>query len=178
MDKDKKAPQSSGQMSDGVKIRAQIDAESVRNVLLLNGGGSVAVIALLPTVLGTPLVFAVLVTLSFWLAGLTFAAVHSVLRRKCSLVFERHEMRPPHGAKRFGINPKRPWVCWWSRNCLISSIVLFVFGGVAMVSISFANLDVLLEIPATPNQIAPSFSSIHNNSLKYDPALLALCRAH
>jgi len=41
-------------VSEGVKIRAQIDTESVRNVMLINGGGSVALLALLPAILGTP----------------------------------------------------------------------------------------------------------------------------
>ena len=60
-------------ISEGVKIRAQIDNESVRNAMLINGGGSVALLALLPAVLGTPLVFAVLLTLAVWLLGLTLA---------------------------------------------------------------------------------------------------------
>ena len=45
-------------VSEGLKIRAQIDSESVRHVMLVNGGGSVALIALLPNVLYTPLVLA------------------------------------------------------------------------------------------------------------------------
>jgi len=69
-------------ISDGVKIRAQIDSESVRNAMLVNGGGSVALIALIPSILYTPLVFAVLLTLAVWLLGLTLAVIHSVLRRK------------------------------------------------------------------------------------------------
>ena len=84
-------------VSEGVKIRAQIDTESVRNVMLVNGGGSVALLALLPAVLGTPLVSAVLATLAIWLIGLTLAVTHSVLRRKCMHVHEAHNMMPPAG---------------------------------------------------------------------------------
>src|SRR5690606_24838349 len=86
-------------LSDGVKIRAQIDSESVRNSLLINGGGSVALIALLPSILGTPLVLAVLLALAIWLFGLTLAATHSILRRKCSLIHEQYKMSPPKGRK-------------------------------------------------------------------------------
>jgi len=61
-------------ISQGVKIRAQIDAESVRNVMLVNGDGSIALLALLPSILGTALVVAVLAALATWLVGLTLAA--------------------------------------------------------------------------------------------------------
>ena len=153
-------------MSDGVKIRAQIDAESVRNVMLVNGGGSVALLALLPSVLGTPLVIAVLCSLSIWLLGLTFAVIHSVLRRKCSLVFERHRMSPPPGPTKFGINPGRPWVCWWSRSCLNASIAAFVLGGVAMVAISFWHIDVLTEESEPQVQLSLKSIATHNKPLK------------
>jgi hypothetical protein len=163
-------------ISDGVKIRAQIDAESVRNVMLVNGGGSVALLALLPSVLGTPLVIAVLCSLSIWLLGLTFAVIHSVLRRKCSLVFERHDMRPPPGCRKLGINPGRPWVCWWSRSCLNAAIVAFVLGGLTMVSISFWHIDVLTGKSETSAQPRAQSSATHNKSLKYVPALRASTR--
>lgn len=136
-------------LSDGVKIRAQIDSESVRNVLLINGGGSIALIALLPAILGTPLVLAVLVTLAIWLFGLTLAATHSVLRRKCSHIHEIHEMSPPRGKKKFGIDPKQPWVWWWSWTCLYCSVATFLIGGIVMVIFGFLNLDAL-----TSSQIA------------------------
>lgn len=163
-------------ISDGVKIRAQIDAESVRNVMLVNGGGSVALLALLPSVLGTPLVVAVLCSLSVWLLGLTFAVIHSVLRRKCSLVFERHEMRPPSGPRRFGINPGRPWVCWWSRTCLTASIAAFVLGGLAMVAISVWHIDVLTDKAEPSTGTSAESRATHNTSLKYVPVLSGLHR--
>lgn len=130
-------------VSEGVKIRAQIDTESVRNVMLVNGGGSVALLALLPAVLGTPLVFGVLLTLAIWLFGLTLAVSHSVLRRKCSLVYEQHGMKPPPGNSRLWIKPKVPWVCWWGWRCLYASILAFLVGGAVMVYVGFASIDVL-----------------------------------
>jgi hypothetical protein len=130
-------------VSEGVKIRAQIDTESVRNVMLVNGGGSVALLALLPTILGTPLVFGVFLTLAIWLFGLTLAVGHSVLRRKCSLVYEEHGMNPAPGKPRLWITPKEPWVCWWGWRCLYASIFAFLVGGAVMVCAGFANIDVL-----------------------------------
>lgn len=140
-------------LSDGVKIRAQADAESVRNVMLINGGGSIALLALLPAILGTPLVFGVLLTLAIWLLGLTLAAIHSVLRRKCSLKYEQHQMKPPVGAPMFWIKPNEPWVCWWNWRCLYLSIIAFLVGGVAMVCIGFANLDVLSTPAISTNNL-------------------------
>jgi hypothetical protein len=134
-------------VSEGVKIRAQIDTESVRNVMLVNGGGSVALIALLPNVLYTPLVLAVLLTLAIWLIGLTLAVVHSVLRRKCSSVYEKDKMFPPSGETVLGINPKQPWVCWWCWRTLYVSIAAFLIGGVLIVAMGLANIDQLSTKP-------------------------------
>ncbi len=153
-------------VSEGVKIRAQIDTESVRNVMLVNGGGSVAVLALLPAILGTPLVFAVLLTLAVWLFGLTLAVTHSVLRRKCSLVYDQHGMNPPHGKSRLWIKPREPWVCWWSWQCLYASIVAFLVGGAMMVWFGFANLDALSATPEPTRDQNSEIRMPHNKSLQ------------
>lgn len=153
-------------VSEGVKIRAQIDTESVRNVMLVNGGGSVALLALLPTILGTPLVLAVLLTLAVWLLGLSLAVTHSVLRRKCSLVYEQHGMNPPSGKPKLWINPKQPWVCWWGWQCLYASIIAFLVGGAVMVSFSFANFDTLSSAPKpSPHRVIKSKPGSENITL-------------
>lgn len=153
-------------ISKGVQIRAQIDAESVRHVLLVNGGGCVALLAILPNIFGTPLVFGVLVALSIWLLGLTLAVVHSVLRRKCSLVYEHHHMNPPYGATRIGIKPRAPWVCWWSWRCLYGSILAFLLGGVAVVAFGFANLDALMQSGHSIPEKQSDVKVEHNHSLQ------------
>jgi len=156
-------------VSEGVKIRAQIDTESVRNVMLVNGGGSVALLALLPAILGTPLVFALLLTLAVWLFGLTLAVTHSVLRRKCSLVHEQHGMNPPHGKSRLWIKPREPWVCWWSWRCLYASILTFLIGGAVMVSFGFANLDALSATAQSTQYRDSGVRMPHNKSLQATP---------
>jgi len=160
-------------VSEGVKIRAQIDTESVRSVMLVNGGGSVALLALLPAILGTPLVFPLFLTLAVWLFGLTLAVTHSVLRRKCSSVHEKCDMAPPHGKPRLRINPKQPWICWWCWQCLYASIVAFLIGGVLMVFYGLANLDVLSAKPEPPPNQTTKVRMPQNNS----PQLDALTRA-
>ena len=132
-------------MSDGVKIRAQVHAESVGNVIFVNGGGSVALIALLPSVIGTPLFVAVLCTLSIWGFGLIFALIHSLLHIKCSLALDRNNKRPHPDANKLATNTRLPWACWGSRVCLNSSIIAFVCGVITMVAISFWHLGVLTE---------------------------------
>ena len=39
-------------MAKGMEIRAQIDSDVVKGLLILNGGGAVALLALLPAVIG------------------------------------------------------------------------------------------------------------------------------
>ena len=131
-------------LSEGVKIRAQIDNESMRNAMIINGGGSISLLALLPQILKTPLIVGVLITLLLWLIGLTLAVVHSVLRRHCSLTYEQHKMAPPSGKPFLGIHPKAPWVCWFSWRALYYSIAIFLAGGIFMVVFSFYNLDYLM----------------------------------
>ena len=133
--------------SEGVKIRAQIDSETVRNVMLIYGGGSVALIAFLPNVLYTPLVLAVLIALFVWLFGLTLAVVHSILRRKCSLICEGGNMSLAQNRAFLSISSKEPWVCWWSWFTLYASIMAFLMGGVLMVIIGLANIDQLSSAP-------------------------------
>jgi len=146
-------------VSEGVKIRAQIDSESVRAVMLVTGGGCVALLALLPKVMGTPLVVGMIYALACWLASLTLVLIHNVLRRRCSMVYEpylKRDEQPPPGKPRFWrmygmpralVVPTEPWVCWWSWQFLYASIALFLIGGAVMSGFGFANLDVLAAKP-------------------------------
>ncbi|MAK45430.1 MAG: hypothetical protein ACPH56_05595 [Spongiibacter marinus] len=125
------------------KIRAQIDSETVRSVMLVNGGGSVALIALLPSIVGTPLVFGVLLALSAWLLGLTLVVIHNILRRKCSEAYSVSGDKSPKAEARLCIRPNEPWVCWWSWKLLYTSIAAFFIGGVIMVGFGFIHVDEL-----------------------------------
>ncbi len=119
-------------MTNGLQIRAQIDSELVRGLLLINGGGAVALLALLPTIIDkpdfAPLSRAILYGLLAYLFGLTSAVLHNRLRRVCSLVFEAHEYKPPPG-KILGISVGRPTVCFVSVAFMWASLVCFLGGG-------------------------------------------------
>ena len=86
-------------MTKGLEIRAQIDTEVVKGLLLINGGGAIALLAFLPTILKEPkyeaLTMAVLYALLCFLVGLFSAVIHNRLRRVCSLTYERYRMKPP-----------------------------------------------------------------------------------
>ena len=130
-------------VSEGVKIRAQIDSESVRAVMLVTGGGCIALLALLPTIMGTQLVVGMMWTFALWLGSLALAVIHNVMRRHCSLQYEANKMNPPPGKPRLWIKPEVPWVCWWSWRFLYTSIALFLIGGAVIVGYGFAGMDEL-----------------------------------
>ncbi|NQU56363.1 MAG: hypothetical protein HQ513_03950 [Rhodospirillales bacterium] len=119
-------------MATGMEIRAQIDGDIVEGLLLLNGGGAVAVLALLPSIIGksdfASLSQAVLWALLFFQFGLVSAVIHNRFRRLCSLKHERHQYNPPSGII-LGIDLRRPTVCFFSIVLLWTSLILFVGAG-------------------------------------------------
>lgn len=120
------------QPSEGVKTRAQIDTEVARGLMLANGGGAVALLAFLPTVFDKdilrPLAIFVVAALFTFHLGIVAALIHSHYRRRCSLIYETHGMRPPPG-KLFGRDLREPTACWASWKWMWASIVLFLGGG-------------------------------------------------
>lgn len=122
-------------ISPGVKIRAQIDAEIVRGLLLANGGGAVALLAFLPKVLTTerlgPLELPVVIALFVFHLGIAAALVHTHYRRHCSLIYEQYNYSPP--ARTFlGLNLGEPGVCFASRSLMWASVICFLAGGCAV----------------------------------------------
>ena len=89
------------------EIRAQIDTEVVKGLLLINGGGVVALLAFLPSILDKGgyeiLVKSVLAGLLFFQVGLLFAVIHNRFRRECSLTYDQYKMNPP-ACNRFPLN--------------------------------------------------------------------------
>jgi hypothetical protein len=86
-------------MATGVEIRAQIDTENVKGLLLLNGGGAVALLAFLPTVIVKPeyhlLTKSILYGLLLFQGGLIAAVIHNRQRRVCSLVYDLAQASSP-----------------------------------------------------------------------------------
>lgn len=120
--------------SKGVEIRAQIDTETVKGLLLLNGGGAVALLAFLPATFSRPglepLTTAVVWALPSYLLGLAMAVAHNRFRRVCSNIYENHSYNPPRC--RFlprWIKQNHPCVCAASVLLMWLSLLSFVSGG-------------------------------------------------
>ena len=130
-------------MTKGLEIRAQIDSDVVKGLLLLNGGGAVALLALLPSVIGEPefkqLSLAILWALLSFQVGLVSAVIHNRFRRLCSLEHERHDYDPPDGSF-LGIHLKQPNICFYSTFFMWASLGLFVIGGLIVFLGGICNL--------------------------------------
>jgi hypothetical protein len=123
-------------MASGLEIRAGIDTENVKGLLLINGGGAIALLAFLPSVLGKPaylpLTKAILWALLLFQVGLLSAVVHNRLRRICSLVYEAAEANSPaHPApcQFFRWTLREPCVCMWSVGFMWLSVLSFLVAG-------------------------------------------------
>jgi hypothetical protein len=110
--------------SKGVELRAQIDQETARALLIINGGGAVSLLALLPSLLANQgyriLVLAIHGGLLLFMLGLVAAVIHNIIRRECSRIHELYNWAPPADKKR---------ICKISRLFRNSSIACFGFAG-------------------------------------------------
>ena len=126
-------------MASGLEIRAQIDTETVKGLLFVNGGGAVAFLAFLPSVLGkqeySALAKAILIGLLLCQVGLLSAVIHNRLRRICSLAYETAKaFSPSHPdpCRIFGKSLREPCVCLWSIACMWVSVLSFFAAGIAV----------------------------------------------
>lgn len=130
-------------MTEGREIRASIDSETVRGLLLVNGGGAVALLAFLSGILQKPeleqLTRAVIWAVFTFQVGLAAAVVHNRCRRLCSLEYAKKA-----GSRKqctaFGWESKQPCVCAWSTAFMWTSIGAFLLGGILVLH---AGLQVL-----------------------------------
>jgi hypothetical protein len=166
-------------MSTGLEIRAQIDTENVKGLLLINGGAAVAVLAALPHVVDKPgfesLARSILWGLLAFQTGLVLAVVHNRLRRICSLEYERHNYKPPP-CQWFGMRLREPCICHVSILCMWLSLVAFVGGGVIVFWGGLKSLDnraaavkatkgVIVEVPKiSPNTAVEGDAAMRRHS--------------
>jgi hypothetical protein len=119
-------------MSNGVDRRGQIDTETVKALLLINGGGVVALLTLFGSVLGKKgyenLARAILVGVLTLMFGLVCTVIHNRLRRKCSLHYDVHDMSPPAG-RLLGLQLREPTICVVSILFMWLSVVAFFSAG-------------------------------------------------
>jgi hypothetical protein len=152
-------------MSNGVERRAQIDIETFKALLLINGGGAVSLLAIFSQIIRVPgyekLAIAIMVGVLILVVGLSCAVVHNVLRRRCSLHYDHHGMRPPKG-RLFGIELPEPTVCFFSWRFLELSVAAFVIAaafvawhGIVVVQDSAKASSTTLKSPAALPCLGP-----------------------
>jgi hypothetical protein len=130
-------------MTDGLKIRSDIDTENVKGLLLINGGAAVALLTFLPNVFGKvgyeSLSRSILWGLLIFQFGLIFAIAHNRLRRKCSLIYESHNYAPP-ACKIVGFELNEPCLCSMSWAFMWLSVFAFFLGGISVACGGFESL--------------------------------------
>jgi hypothetical protein len=142
-------------MSNGTNQRARVDNETPRALLLANGAGAIAMLAVLPPILDRagyePMALAMLIGVLVLVIGVAFAIVHGYLRRRCALVHEQHQMNPPKGSL-LGIQLRVPAVCFLSAAFMWLSIATFVGAGgfVAATGIMTINELQTQKLPPRP----------------------------
>jgi hypothetical protein len=108
--------------SEGVKLRAEMDNQTAKAMLLLNGGGAAALLSFLSSVLNgkVPQLGLPIVVAAFLMClGLLAAVAHNINRRKCSLEYENYWSK---GAQ----PPSKPIVCARSERLLTASMAMFL----------------------------------------------------
>jgi len=121
-------------MATGLEIRAQIDSENAKGLLIINGGAAVALLAFLPSILGKSglesVARSILLALCVFLIGLTAAVIHNRLRRICSLEYESNGFKPmPCRFLPAWFLRREPCVCTASTAFMWCSLIAFIAGG-------------------------------------------------
>lgn len=141
-------------MADGRETRAAIDTETVKGLLLINGGGAVALLAFLPGVLQKPeyesLSRAIIFAVFTFQIGLAAAVIHNRLRRKCSLEYAKKDVVPCHV---FGRTLREPCICHWSIGFMWLSIIAFLGAGLIVM---YSALTVVGIKPAASSTSTPA----------------------
>ena len=160
-------------MATGLEIRAQIDTENVKGLLLINGGAAIALLAFLPVVIDKPefdaLARAVLWSLLIFQVGLVIAIVHNRLRRVCSLEYESHGFKPPP-CTLLTFKLKQPCVCLRSIICMWLSVAAFGIGGINVFLGGLSSLDGRASLKAAPEAAqkarVPSNTTVERDARK------------
>src|SRR5262245_28938593 len=122
--------------------RSLIESETFRALLLINGGGAVALLAVLAAIFDkdrfTSLSFAMLVALAILTFGLACAVIHNHLRAKSA---EGTAMEPK--GRLLGMSLRMPSMVGLSVLCLWLSIGAFVAAGATIAHRGLSNLNEL-----------------------------------
>lgn len=159
-------------MSDGVERRSAIDTETVRGLLLINGGGAVALLAFLSSTITDPnlssLSRAIIWSIFLFQVGLVSAVVHNRLRRICSLEYSK-KAEDRKRCSFFGKPLKEPCVCHWSIGFFWTSIASFLVAGLVVLVAGLCTLSsASIPIPPTAEKTA-CVAQPPNNAFKLKP---------
>ncbi|WP_156459013.1 hypothetical protein [Rhodanobacter sp. Root480] len=150
-------------MADGRETRAAIDSETVRGLLLINGGGAVALLAFLSSIIGKPgfssLSAAIIFATFLFQLGLMTAVIHNRFRRLCSMEYAKK----PENRKQcaiFGRTLREPCICHWSTGFMWASILAFVAAGVVVLVSGLCVVNA--QTHAVPSK-APTVSGLLSN---------------
>lgn len=140
-------------MADGRETRAGIDSETVRGLLLINGGGAVALLAFLPGVLQKPelesLARAIILAVFSFQVGLASAVIHNRMRRLCSIEYSKTKKERKY-CSLFGRVLREPCICNWSIGFMWSSIISFLAAGILVLNAGLGVVGILPENKEMP----------------------------
>lgn len=129
--------------SEGVKLRAEMDNQTAKAMLLLNGGGAVALLSFLSGVLNgkvPQLALPIVIAAFLMCLGLLATVAHNINRRKCSLEYENYwsiGQQPP----------TKPKACARSERLLILSMAMFL---AAVTVLAIGSGYILWTLPPMP----------------------------
>jgi len=127
------------ELSKGVELRANMDLEIARALILINGAGIIAILAFLQSTVEwvryASFAKPAIVGIAFLVLGLLTSLLYIRFGRVCSLKYEQHAMRPPSSSL-FGFDLGRPMPCAISAIMVYVSLISFCSAS-AVVGISW-----------------------------------------
>ena len=111
------------ELSKGVEIRAQMDLEVAKALILINGAGIIAILTFLQSTFESvryaSFAKPAIIGVAILVVGLLTALLYIRFGRICSLKYEQQSMRPP-ASYLFGFDLGRPM------PCAISAVMVYV----------------------------------------------------
>jgi energy-converting hydrogenase Eha subunit E len=123
-------------ISKGVEIRAMMDLEVGRSLILINGAGIIALLTFLATVLERPelrpMIPVTVGSVAVLIVGLFCAIMHIRFGRKCSLRWQQNDMFEPPPERWLGFTLAGCRPCVFSTWMLWLAVLAFISVGALM----------------------------------------------
>ena len=137
-------------MPNGVDRRAIIDTETFKGLLIINGGGAVAMLGFLSTIIDRPgfqqLSRAILWSVILLALGLAAAVAHNHFRRRCSSLYERYrkDNREPPKGKLLGV------ALWAPTVCSVEQVLMWLSLGAFIAACAYVAVVGITVLPGSP----------------------------